>query len=39
MNVVILRWNPEISSYSMDSFKNAMEEAKNTQKYRLNWSV
>ena len=30
MNVVILRWNPEISSYSMDSFKNAMEEAKNT---------
>ncbi len=39
MSVVILRWNPEISSYRMESFKNAVEEAKNTQKYMLNWSV
>ena len=39
MSVVILRWNPEISSYSMNRFKNAMEEARNTQNYMLNWSV
>ena len=39
MSVVILRWNPEISSYGMDRFKNAIEEARNTQNYMLNWSV
>lgn len=32
MSVVILRWNPEISSYCMNRFKNAMEEARNVQK-------
>jgi len=32
MSVVILRWNPEISSYGMNRFKNAMEEARNVQK-------
>ena len=39
MSVVILRWNPEISSYRMESFKKAVEEARNTQNYMLNWSV
>ena len=39
MSVVLLRWNPEISSYRMDSFRKAVEEARNTQNYMLNWSV
>ena len=34
MSVVILRWNPKISSYGMNRFKNAMEEARNVQKCR-----
>lgn len=39
MSVVVLRWNPEISSFRMENFKNAMKEAQNTQNYMLNWSV
>jgi hypothetical protein len=39
MSIVILRWNPEISSYRMGDFKRAIEEAKATQNYMLNWSV
>ena len=39
MSIVILRWNPEISSYRMESFKKAVDEARNTQSYMLNWSV
>lgn len=39
MSVVILRWNPEISSYRMEDFKKAFDEAKQTQGYYLNWSV
>lgn len=39
MSVVLLRWNPEISSYSMDQFKDAIKEAKKTQEYYMNWSV
>lgn len=39
MSVVLLRWNPEISSYKMENFKNAMEEAKGALNYCLNWSV
>ncbi len=39
MSVVVLRWNPEISSFRMENFKNAMKESQNTQNYMLNWSV
>lgn len=39
MSIVILRWNPELSSYRMESFKKAVDEARNTQSYMLNWSV
>lgn len=39
MSVVILRWNPEVSSFRMERFKNAIEEARKSQNYMLNWSV
>ncbi len=39
MSVVLLRWNPEISSFRMDDFKSAIFEARQTQDYCLNWSV
>jgi alkaline phosphatase len=36
MNAVILKWNPEISSFKMDDFLNGMRDFDH---FRLNWSV
>lgn len=39
MSVVLLRWNPEISSFRMEDFEKALKYARNSQNYTLNWSV
>lgn len=39
MSTIILRWNPEISSFKSADFKEAVREAAETQNYRLNWSI
>lgn len=39
MSVVLLRWNPEISSFRMEDFEKALKCARNSQNYTLNWSV
>ena len=36
MNAVILKWNPEISSYTMEDHLNGLKHFEN---FRLNWSV
>lgn len=39
MSVVLLRWNPETSSFRMEDFEKALKCAQDSQDYKLSWSV